>query len=183
VALHDRYLLAIALTTAVPLVVEHSEPAQVARLLGAFDAMDHAAGANLRLYEYAIPEHPVPRMRERLEQGERESYREGQSLSFSEVATLALSLLNNAAQAFAVEDNAPAIAQLQKPSAPQASLLSAREQEVLQLIAQGLSSKAIGQRLALSPSTVNHHVKSIFNKLGVETRAQAVSVATQHGLI
>jgi LuxR family maltose regulon positive regulatory protein len=69
------------------------------------------------------------------------------------------------------------------PLARQASQLSAREREVLQLVAQGLSSKGIGQRLALSPSTVNQHIKSIFNKLGVDTRAQAVSVATQRGFI
>jgi DNA-binding CsgD family transcriptional regulator len=61
--------------------------------------------------------------------------------------------------------------------------LSEREAEVLRLVAQGLSSKAIARHLILSPSTVNQHVKSIFNKLGVDTRAQAVAVAVQRGLL
>jgi DNA-binding NarL/FixJ family response regulator len=41
----------------------------------------------------------------------------------------------------------------------------------------------MGRRLFLSPSTVNHHIQSIFNKLGVDTRAQAVAVATQRKLL
>ena len=63
------------------------------------------------------------------------------------------------------------------------SLLSPREQEVLRLVAQGLTSKQIGQQLFLSPRTVDHHVMSICNKLGVETRAQAVAVATRDGML
>jgi DNA-binding CsgD family transcriptional regulator len=63
------------------------------------------------------------------------------------------------------------------------NLLSAREREVLRLVAEGCSSKEIGRRLFLSPSTVNHHMQSIFHKLGVDTRAQAVAVATQRGLL
>jgi DNA-binding NarL/FixJ family response regulator len=54
---------------------------------------------------------------------------------------------------------------------------------VLRLVAQGLSSKAIGQRLFISASTVNQHVSAIFQKLGVDTRAQAVAVAAQRGLL
>lgn len=61
--------------------------------------------------------------------------------------------------------------------------MTAREQEVLGLVAQGLSSKAIGQQLFLAPSTVNHHLTAIFTKLGVTTRAQAVAVAAQRGLL
>jgi DNA-binding NarL/FixJ family response regulator len=63
------------------------------------------------------------------------------------------------------------------------SILSARELEVLQLVAEGLTSKAIGQQLFLSHRTVDHHLTSIYNKLGVDTRAQAVAVATREGLV
>jgi DNA-binding NarL/FixJ family response regulator len=66
---------------------------------------------------------------------------------------------------------------------PHPDVLSPREQEVLRLVAQGLPSKAIGQRLFISASTVNQHVSSIFQKLGVDTRAQAVAVAAQRGLL
>jgi DNA-binding CsgD family transcriptional regulator len=54
---------------------------------------------------------------------------------------------------------------------------------VLRLVAQGLSSKAIGRQLFLAPSTVNYHLTSIFNKLAVNTRAQAVAVAAERNLL
>jgi DNA-binding NarL/FixJ family response regulator len=63
------------------------------------------------------------------------------------------------------------------------SPLSPREREVLRLVAKGLTSKQIGQQLFLSPRTVEAHLNSIFNRLGVENRAQAVAVAVQHGVI
>jgi DNA-binding NarL/FixJ family response regulator len=61
--------------------------------------------------------------------------------------------------------------------------VAAREQEVLRLLAQGLSSKAIGRQLFISERTVAQHLTTIFNKLSVNTRAQAVAVATQRGLL
>jgi len=61
--------------------------------------------------------------------------------------------------------------------------LTEREAEVLRLVAQGRSSKAIGRQLFLSPSTINQHVTSVFHKLGADTRAQAVAVAAQRGLL
>jgi len=53
----------------------------------------------------------------------------------------------------------------------------------LRLVAKGLSSKAIGRQLFIVPSTVNYHLTSVFHKLGVETRAQAVAVAAENGLL
>jgi DNA-binding CsgD family transcriptional regulator len=50
-------------------------------------------------------------------------------------------------------------------------------------VAEGLTSKAIGRHLFLSPSTVNYHLSSIFRKLGAETRAQAVAMAARRGLL
>jgi predicted ATPase/DNA-binding CsgD family transcriptional regulator len=61
--------------------------------------------------------------------------------------------------------------------------LTEREREVLRLVAKGLSSKAIGRQLFIVPSTVNYHLTSVFHKLGVETRAQAVAVAAEYGLL
>jgi LuxR family maltose regulon positive regulatory protein len=53
--------------------------------------------------------------------------------------------------------------------------LTAREVEVLQLIAEGLSNLAIAQKLFLSPETVKVHLKHIYGKLGVNSRTQAVA--------
>jgi two-component system, NarL family, nitrate/nitrite response regulator NarL len=61
--------------------------------------------------------------------------------------------------------------------------LSPREQEVLGLIAQGLSAPAIAERLHVSPATVKTHLKTLYEKLGVSDRAAAVAEAMRRGLI
>jgi DNA-binding CsgD family transcriptional regulator len=69
------------------------------------------------------------------------------------------------------------------PSAPAyPSGLSAREVEVLGLVAQGLTNAQMAERLSLSPRTVEQHLRSIYNKLGVSTRAAAAAFAVAHGL-
>jgi LuxR family transcriptional regulator, maltose regulon positive regulatory protein len=60
--------------------------------------------------------------------------------------------------------------------------LSAREGDILKMIAEGLSNKEIARNLAITPETVKSHVKHIFTKLNVEKRAQAVSRAQVLGL-
>ncbi len=61
--------------------------------------------------------------------------------------------------------------------------LSVREREVLKMVAGGFTSAEIGTRLAISCQTVNTHVKNIYRKLQVRTRAQAVSLAGASGLL
>lgn len=61
--------------------------------------------------------------------------------------------------------------------------LSEREKSVLRLVASGLSSPQIGTKLTISTQTVNTHVKSIYRKLQVHSRAQAVSMASHRGLL
>jgi LuxR family maltose regulon positive regulatory protein len=63
------------------------------------------------------------------------------------------------------------------------STLSPRETDILTLIAEGLSNKEIARSLDIGPETVKSHLKSIFTKLGVERRAQAVSRAQTLGLV
>jgi DNA-binding NarL/FixJ family response regulator len=61
--------------------------------------------------------------------------------------------------------------------------LTARELEVLQLLAEGLSNKAIGLELGISEHTVKFHVNAILGKLGAQSRTEAVVRATRLGLI
>jgi DNA-binding NarL/FixJ family response regulator len=53
--------------------------------------------------------------------------------------------------------------------------ISAREREVLALLAEGLTDREIGERLGISPRTVETHVGSLLSKLGVRNRAQAAT--------
>ncbi len=62
-------------------------------------------------------------------------------------------------------------------------VLSAREKEVLRLVADGLPTKQISASLSISERTVKFHVNSIFRKLGADNRAQAVALAAQRGLL
>jgi LuxR family maltose regulon positive regulatory protein len=61
--------------------------------------------------------------------------------------------------------------------------LSPREQNVLRAMSRGLSNKRIAQELQIAPETVKSHVKGIFIKLAVQTRAHAVSTAGAMGLL
>ncbi|MDQ3927677.1 MAG: LuxR C-terminal-related transcriptional regulator, partial [Chloroflexota bacterium] len=69
------------------------------------------------------------------------------------------------------------------PSQPLVELLSQRELEVLQLIAQGLSNSEIGDRLFVALDTVKGHNRKIFGKLQVQRRTEAVARARELGLL
>ena len=59
--------------------------------------------------------------------------------------------------------------------------LTAREVEVLGLMARGWSNKQVAQRLVVTPKTVSNHVEHIYGKIGVSSRAAATLYATQQG--
>jgi DNA-binding NarL/FixJ family response regulator len=61
--------------------------------------------------------------------------------------------------------------------------LTPREREVLTLIGEGLSNRAIAQRLFVSEATVKTHINNLFAKTGVRDRAEAVRLAFTHGLV
>ena len=64
-----------------------------------------------------------------------------------------------------------------------AQSLTEREIELLRLVAEGMSNKAIAQTLSISENTVKYHVKNILQKLGVQNRTEAVTQAIRAGLL
>ncbi len=64
-----------------------------------------------------------------------------------------------------------------------AESLTARERELLRLVAEGLPNKAIAQRLSVSENTVKYHMKNILQKLGAHNRAEAIAHALRAGLL
>jgi two-component system nitrate/nitrite response regulator NarL len=86
---------------------------------------------------------------------------------------------------------APIEPQLQESMMPHRALdkstldeeLTPRELEVLQLLAEGLSNKAMAQQLGISDHTVKFHLNAIMSKLGVQSRTAAVVRATRMGLV
>jgi HD-GYP domain-containing protein (c-di-GMP phosphodiesterase class II)/DNA-binding CsgD family transcriptional regulator len=61
--------------------------------------------------------------------------------------------------------------------------LSAREVEVLRLLARGSSNRAMARQLVIAEKTVGHHIQHIYTKIGVSTRAAATLFAVQHDLL
>jgi two-component system, NarL family, response regulator YdfI len=68
-------------------------------------------------------------------------------------------------------------------SAAAAAALTAREIEVLEMMAEGLSNRAIARQLKISSHTVKFHVASLLGKLGVRSRTEAVTAGIRHGVI
>ena len=82
---------------------------------------------------------------------------------------------------------APALAwgMLREMSAPRAGPyddLTAREREVLELVAEGLSNQEIGERLGLAEKTIKHHMTNILGKLHVRSRVEAALLVARGGL-
>src|ERR687895_399696 len=61
--------------------------------------------------------------------------------------------------------------------------LTARQREILQMLADGMQTEAVAKRLGLSTETVRTHTKRILAKLHADTRTQAVAIAIRNGLI
>ena len=74
-------------------------------------------------------------------------------------------------------------AQDRPPQDPLLSPLTTRENEVLQLLARGLTNRAIGLELGITQHTVKFHVNAIMGKLDAQSRTEAVVRATQLGMI
>lgn len=71
----------------------------------------------------------------------------------------------------------------EKPAPPMASPLSEREYEVLNLLSRGFSNAECAEILTVSPNTIGTHVKNIYRKLEVNSRAEALFEASSQGLL
>ncbi len=83
-----------------------------------------------------------------------------------------------------VQNNHVSLLQKQKPEKEKLPFnLTEREQEILKLLVQGLLYKEIGSRLEISVNTAKKHVLNIYSKLHVNSKAQALNIAYQKGLV
>lgn len=116
------------------------------------------------------------RLRERLRGGSIEVAAEFDSLREAEASGLAIDAI-----LLASRNGAGNFADVPQETRPEA--LTAREVQVLELLAEGLPNKAIAERLGISDQTVKFHVSAISGKLGAANRTDAVRRAVRQGLI
>jgi DNA-binding CsgD family transcriptional regulator len=112
-----------------------------------------------------------------LEQGERDAAREHAAIALAEADEMGAAPLASALRGLSRRGR------LTTSAVPVGDVLTAREAEVLALVAQGLSNRQIGDKLFISGKTVSVHVSNLLAKLGASGRAEAVSIAHQRGLI
>jgi DNA-binding CsgD family transcriptional regulator len=112
-----------------------------------------------------------------LEQGERDAAREHAVKALAEADDMGAAPLASAVRGLSRRGR------LTAAGTPVGDVLTAREAEVLTLVAQGLSNRQIGDKLFISGKTVSVHVSNLLAKLGASGRAEAVSIAHQRGLI
>ncbi|WP_420641338.1 response regulator transcription factor [Candidatus Leptofilum sp.] len=70
-----------------------------------------------------------------------------------------------------------------RPSIPKESPLTERELQTLRAVAEGETNKGIALQLGITERTVKAHLTSVYNKLGVDSRAAAIAIAAQQGLL
>jgi DNA-binding CsgD family transcriptional regulator len=146
-----------------------------ARLFGAGQSLMQSIGGSLDPADRAEYDRSLAGARAHLDEAAwQKSYAEGQALTLDEAIAYARA-------APAQED--PAAARATAPGLPQLSELSNREREVLRLVAKGLTAPQVAERLFLSVRTVENHLRSIYSKLNVSTRAAATRIAVERGLL
>jgi ATP/maltotriose-dependent transcriptional regulator MalT len=142
--------------------------ATAARLFGAAEATRDALGASLSPADRDEHEPRVASARAALgATAFAASWEEGRALTLEEA-------LEEARRTFPEPADLPS---------EERSILSARELEVLRLVAEGLTDPQIAERLHVSTRTVNAHLRTVYRKLRVRSRAAAVKRANELGLI
>jgi predicted ATPase/DNA-binding CsgD family transcriptional regulator len=163
--------------------VAHADPCRAAQLFAAAEHLrtQHNAPLAPKTYAQIVPY--VRSVRERLgADAFAEAWRAGEGLSLDQA--LALALAQPAAPSADSGPSAPALpasATATPPAGPDE--LTARELEVLELLASGLTNQEIADRLIMSVHTVRSHVKAIFGKLDVSSRAAATRAALDRGIV
>jgi ATP/maltotriose-dependent transcriptional regulator MalT len=175
-----RDRIAINLAGMAGVAAAQGQPQRSARLFGAADALFNAIGMTVELVDRREYDRNREIARTQLgDQAFAAAWEAGRTISPEQAIAFALEV--------ATEVSAPA-----PPSAiPQPSVaaaeypagLTAREVEVLRLVAQGLTDAQVAERLVLSAHTVHAHLRSIYGKLEVTSRAAATRFAVDHQLL
>ena len=158
----DRWFMALCLEEFAAVTASERHPEQAARLLGAAEVLRETIGCPLPAARRASYERGLAVLRARLDRVTfAKTWAEGRQLTPQEALRVIA---------------APADSRAAYHS------LTAREIEVIRLLAQGLTNAQIAEKLVVSPTTINAHLRNIFGKLGVNSRTAAARFALEQGL-
>jgi ATP/maltotriose-dependent transcriptional regulator MalT len=159
-------------------VAAQDEPRWAASLWGMAEALREAYSIPLAPIYRVDYEQAVAAARTQLgEQAFAAAWAEGRSMTFEQVlATLELSGMSTTTSAEASTHSATLL-----PHYPAG--LTAREVEVLRLVAQGLTNEQVAEQLVISPRTVKTNLTAIYRKIGVSSRSAATRYAIEHQFI
>jgi DNA-binding CsgD family transcriptional regulator len=171
-ALKDMLLIATCLEGRASMAAQEGQFSWATRLWGAAEALRESIRVSLPPIARQDYERAVALARTRLgEKAFTTAWREGHAMTPE--------------RAFASQEHeagAPATSTNTAQASTYPAGLTAREVEVLRLVARGLTSGEIARELKISEKTVSHHLTHIFNKTISENRAAAVAFAIHHGL-
>jgi predicted ATPase/DNA-binding CsgD family transcriptional regulator len=176
--LGDKVQIASILEQLGEVIAVHGEFTRTARLWGAAEALRDAMAAPLPPVYRAEYEQAVIAVRSALgEKAFAAAWAEGRTMT-PEQALAAQEKTMVPAPVSTGQSTSPI-----KPQAVYPDGLTAREVEVLLLVAQGLTDAQVAAQLVISPRTVNTHLKAIYGKIGVSSRSAATRYAMEHKLV
>jgi predicted ATPase/DNA-binding CsgD family transcriptional regulator len=167
--LGDKWFIAVSLDGLAAVISAEGRPDRAARLLGTAEALLEAIGAPLPPHCRPAHERTLDAIRSRLN-------RENLAAAWAEGRTMTPEQAVVALQQPGVEPTATS-------SSAYPAGLTAREVEVLRLVAEGLTDAQVAEKLFISLRTVNAHLRSIYAKLGVGSRNAATRYAVEHELV
>ncbi|MBI4497726.1 MAG: tetratricopeptide repeat protein [Chloroflexi bacterium] len=177
--LGERWFIALCLEELAGVAMAEGQPEQATRLLGAASALREATGAVMPVSARVQTDRLLAAARTALGEARcAAALAQGRTLTLDQII---------AAQASPPADEQPADASeaAAQPSPlprPYPAGLTAREVEVLRLVAQGWTDAQVAEQLVVSPRTVQSHLSSIYSKLGVTSRSAATRYAIHHHL-
>jgi DNA-binding CsgD family transcriptional regulator len=179
IALDDRLIIATVLEWSAH-VASPGTSRIAAQMLGAASAMRDGLGVPLGAPLLAEHKHIVQELRFQLgESSYTAAFEEGRSLPLDEATALSIDLLGSATSgtpSSTIAHSHSLVLNLDRQ-------LTARERQVLTLIAEGMPDREIANALFISRRTVSHHVSVIIAKLGVTSRVGAATYAIRAGLV
>jgi predicted ATPase/DNA-binding CsgD family transcriptional regulator len=173
----DKEGMAFCLEGLASVIASQGEPMRAVLLWGAVESLRETLGTSIPPEERASYDRAIAVVRTQIgEQAFSNTWTEGRKMTLEQAL-----VVHGPATMPLTFNQAPSVPLLTSPIYPAG--LSAREVEVLRLIAEGMTNTQIAEQLVISPLTVNTHVRSIYNKLEVSSRSAATRFAIKHHLV